>query len=351
VPPFSSGNRVLVLGAGATRGASTSEGRTCFPPLDADFFTQLQRITNSKHAKAVKDVVADVVQLFGSNFSLTMEEYFTELESIARMTRLAGRANAAFTPQQIADKRDRLMQGLAAVLEESTDVSRKGATPCEHHGRLVQNLSPRDTVISFNYDCVMDHALRSRGDKKWSARFGYALPKPSRIEGHQHWSAASAPSSASGSVNLLKLHGSLNWQLPPSDPQGSLSAPIKLKERLYQQRGTPRFTIIPPERVKNIDGDGNFRALWQNAERAIRNAKTIAFVGFSFTATDLHVESLFRVALAGSARLKTLIIANPNSEDRARIRTVFAKPLERSCLVRQYEDLADFAGHLDASAW
>lgn len=129
------------------------------------------------------------------------------------------------------------------------------------------------------------------------------------------------------------------------------AAPIKLKERLYQQNGTPRFTIIPPEWVKNIDGDPNFRALWQNAERAIRTAKTIAFVGFSFTPTDLHVEALFRVALAKPSPLKTLIIANPNREHRQRIRAVFAKPLERSCLIRQYQDLADFATSLNGATW
>lgn len=129
MPPFSPGSRLIVIGAGATRGATTSRDRTCLPPLNADFFTQLQRISNPKHQESVTDVIEDVIDLFGPNFKLTMEDYFTQLESIARMTRLAGRTDPAFKPKEVADKRDRLMQALAAVLEESTDVSRKDRMP------------------------------------------------------------------------------------------------------------------------------------------------------------------------------------------------------------------------------
>lgn len=286
----------------------------------------------------------DVVGLFGSNFTVTMEEYFTQLESIRHTVLRAGRSSPAFSPTQVAANRERLMAALAATLEESTDVSKRGAVPCRHHAALVDALRPQDTIISFNYDCVMDHALRIHGGGKWSARHGYALPRPSRVEGYEHWDAQDPPTSASGSIYLLKLHGSLNWQLP--SPQEAETGRITLKQRLYQQRGTPRFTIIPPEWSKKIDDDANFFALWRNAERAVRNARTIALVGFSFTPTDSHAESLFRVALAAN-KLKTLVIANPSVADRHRIRGIFGRVLgENNVTVRQYEDLEDFSAHL-----
>lgn len=345
MPPFSPGKRVIVLGAGASRGASTSEGKLCQPPLNADFFTQLQRIANPKHEKKVASVVRDIVSLFGPNFSLTMEEYFTQLESMATMSRIAPSKDRTFSPSEIREKRDRLMSALAAVLEESTDVSKKASAVCEYHAAIVERLDAQDTIISFNYDCVTDHALRREGDGKWSARYGYCFPTPSRVEGHERWSAVDTPSGANRTINLLKLHGSLNWQLPTGD--GAEKDTIRLKQRLYEQRGTPRFTIIPPEFVKNIHTDPNFEALWRNAERAIRGAEVIAMVGFSFTPTDLHVESLFRIALAKSS-LKTLFIANPSQADRRRIRSVFARPLEGGCVVRQHDSLHDFARHLES---
>ena len=285
------------------------------------------------------------MNLFGSNFNLTMEEYFTQLESIGRMTKLAARTNAAFSAGEIGRKRDNLMRALAAVLEESTDVSRARAAPCEHHASIVERLAPQDTIISFNYDCVMDHALRKTGAKKWSAKYGYCLPSPRRIVGHENWSAPNPPNQATQSIYLLKLHGSINWQLPET-----ADGEVRLKERLYRQRGTPRFTIIPPEWAKNIDADPTFSVLWKYAERAIRNAKTITLIGFSFTPTDLHVESLFRVALAKTSGLRKLVIVNPTQAHRARIRNVFSKPLETGCVVQQYETLDDYASQI-VHAW
>lgn len=345
--PFSSGKRVIVLGAGASRGASTSADRVVEPPLNADFFTQVQRITTPKHLKNVRQVMQDVVELFGPNFSLTMEEYFTQLESFATMSALAPVGDRALSPSEIRAKRDRLMSVLAAVLEESTDVSKKDSPVCEHHSALIGRLDPRDTIISFNYDCVVDHALRRTARERWSAMYGYSLPKPNRLVGAEHWDAAHPPVGSNNTINLLKLHGSLNWQLPEGD--GALTGEVRLKQRLYQQHGTPRFTIIPPEFAKQIGGDGNFEALWRNAERAIRHAEVIAIVGFSFTPTDLHVESLFRIAQAeGTNRLRSLVIANPSRSDRHRIRSVFARSLSRGSVVRQYENLEKFAVHVQS---
>ncbi len=155
-----------------------------------------------------------------------------------------------------------------------------------------------------------------------------------------------AASASTKTAFLLKLHGSLNWQLPdPSLPAAKhLQAEIKLKQRLHGQRGVPYFTIIPPVWNKAVADDPIFEALWKNAERAIRLASSIAVVGFSFARTDLPVESLFRVALARrAAKLRTLVIANGSRDHRRRTREVFAKPLaDGGTVVRQYDDFEAF---------
>ena len=74
-------------------------------------------------------------------------------------------------------------------------------------------------------------------------------------------------------------------------------------------------------------------------------ASQIAVVGFPFAPTDLPVESLFRVALAGrTTRLKNLVVANRSGEHRRRTREVFAKPLEAGTVVRQYDTFQEFVG-------
>lgn len=58
-----------------------------------------------------------------------------------------------------------------------------------------QVIKPGDTVISFNYDDSLDRQLKSSGH--WSLGDGYGFP----VEGFEIGS----------SVQLLKLHGSINW--------------------------------------------------------------------------------------------------------------------------------------------
>src|SRR5262245_30529720 len=110
---------LFVLGAGATRGASFVEPATnpCLPPLDADFYAQLQRIRNPKHRDTVRKVIKDTVELFGVNFRVTMETVFTTLEHTARMVETTGETRD-FKHSQLLEQRDTLMQAIAATLEE-----------------------------------------------------------------------------------------------------------------------------------------------------------------------------------------------------------------------------------------
>ncbi len=277
----------------------------------------------------------EIVDLFGSNFTLTLEEYFTQLEFLAEAVKLAP-AGGGLSSADLRAKRERLMGALAAVLEMSTDVGVRKGGGCQLHEQLVGELRAKDTVITFNYDCVLDHALRRHAPGKWSTRYGYTFPSDYTIENEDAWDADPPASASTKSVHVLKMHGSLNWQL--SDGGGR---EIKMKRRLHRLNGIPKFTVIPPVWNKLAMDQDLFKILWKNAERAIRNARHIAVVGFSFTPTDLHVQSLFRVALAKS-NLKTLVIANPSQEDRGNVRAVFAKALERSVIVRQYNDFEAF---------
>ena len=256
-------------------------------------------------------------------------------------------SNDAFSAEGLNQMRTRLLTALSAVLEESADVAKQNSVarmhPCNYHRALVEALQPKDTVITFNYDCVMDDALRRWAPGRWSAQQGYCFPNPSRVHGHEAWSAQDPPTEQNKTVNLLKLHGSLNWRPLPEDE----SKPIQLRERPYKQRGDKEYELVPPENSKHLDGRVILQKLWGNAERAIRRARAICLVGFSFTPTDLHVDSLFRVALAGNSRLGLVVIVNPDPEHRRAIRAVFAKQLERDIRLVQFDRFSQFAPHAD----
>jgi hypothetical protein len=319
----------------------------CLPPLNADFFTQLQRITVDRHQETIQGVIEDVVSLYGPNFSLTLEQYFTQLEAMLETAKSAKGLPKEFKPASLTAMRTRLLDALSATLEESADVAKQRSQArkfrCSYHDALVDVLDPQDTIISFNYDCVVDHALRERGEGKWSARFGYTFPNASRVQAFQPWNAKQAPTAQNRSINLLKLHGSLNW-FPFPEVDGG---PIKLRERPYKQAGQKLYEIIPPEYVKRQGSGPIYRSLWGNAELALRRAEVIAFVGFSFTPTDLDVEALFRLALASGKRaLRRVVIANPNKEHRERIRSILAPSLRDGAILVQFDDFRALAPHM-----
>lgn len=334
------GGRVILLGAGASRGAAFGFPSSVEPPLNRDFFTQLQRIT-AKHTPLVRRVMQDVVELFGANFNLTLEDYFTQLEFLISTAEGMTTPGSLKLVRDLRQKRDRLMTALSAVLEASTNRAIAGSASqgCRYHRVIASRLRAGDHVISFNYDCVMDDALRREAAGRWSAQSGYDFPTRYTVEpsGARFWSPqGSSRLPLTKTVRLLKLHGSVHWQLPAEGTS------VKLKQRLHQQFGTPRFDIIPPQWNKSLRTPV-FRHIWRSAFRAIDRADRIAIVGFSFTPTDLHVESLFRLALSRTP-LRTLVIVNPSAGDRERIRSVFARSLAASgAVVREYNDLAGFA--------
>jgi len=347
---------LFVLGAGTTRGASFVEGGnrpSCLPPLDGDFFTQLQRVANTKHKDTIDGVLKDVVELFGHNFRVTLETVFTTIEHTLRVVN-ATKGTAGWKPKELEEKRVRLKQAIAAVLEESLTMSTsedraqgREHRECEHLKALVKGMSADDAIITFNYDCLMDHMLKTYGDGKWNARYGYGLPLPrgrgSHIEGELFWSTGGARKmERSATIRLLKLHGSIHFLLKRRER-------VALKERPYtRQHGNLRFEIIPPEWNKRFD-DGVFRRLWDLGRDEIHKATTIVVVGYSFPATDLHTSALFRVSVSPK-KLRRVVIVNPDREARRRTREVLQRGFSADTRVLVFDGLGEFAG-VERSLW
>lgn len=339
---------LIVLGAGATRGASFVSARKdrplCLPPLDGDFFTQLQRIAGDKHRDTVDRLLETAVELFGHNFSITLETMFTTIEHQIRIVEKTTGEKWGGKLDELHEKRTNLLQAIAAVLEESLSFSSQGGTghqhrDCKYHRTLVQHLESRDSIISFNYDCLIDHTLQTAGDGKWCARYGYCLPRRrgggAWLTGEDAWDPANA-AAKDDSIRLLKLHGSLHFKRESEKY-------FSLKERPYtkQTRGNLQFEIIPPEWNKRFD-EGVFGRLWTEAAKEIHGATTIVVIGYSFPTTDLHTSSLFRVSV-GAAKLKNVVLVNPDREARRRTMNVLRRGMSTSTRVMVFDYLSEFA--------
>lgn len=247
---------LFVLGAGATRGCSfvNPSENPSVPPLDADFFAQLQRIKSGKHSSLISDVVKDTVDIFGTNFNVGMEQVFTTLEHAIKMVS-ATRETSRFTKKGLQEKRDRLVQAVAATLEEAIASTSTEPQKCCYHDTLVSKiLRCRDDILSFNYDCVIDDSLRRCGGGKWNSRYGYGFnlgARGMRLEGDSHWMPEVVVEKEK-TVHCLKLHGSLHFRI--RNRHDASKYKVKLKERPYtKQNGNLHFDIIPPEWNKTFD--------------------------------------------------------------------------------------------------
>ena len=346
---------LIVLGAGATRGASFvtagDDRPLCLPPLDADFFTQLQRIANDKHRETVDQLIAAAVELFGHNFDVTLETMFTTIEHQIRIVEKTTGEKWGESLDDLNGKRTNLLQGIAAVLEESLTYGPQGGTghqhrDCAFHRKLVGQLSPSDVILSFNYDCLIDHTLKQHGEGRWNARYGYCLPlrrgAGASLPGEGAWNP-NRPPARKQSIRLLKLHGSLHFKRETTEY-------FSLKQRPYtkQTDGNLRFEIIPPEWNKRFD-EGVFGRIWAAAAQEIHRATTIVIIGYSFPPNDLHTSSLFRVSV-GKARLDNVVLVNPDRAARHRAMDVLRRGMRDDTRVMVFDSFADFSA-ADHTHW
>jgi len=300
------GRTVAVLGAGATRGSfweHTGLPGQPLPPLDRDFFAQLQRTRGSE---AVDRLLRFWREEFGPEGDVGMEACFTHIEFMAELGRLTAPGSG------LAERYRSAVDDFVAGLRYLLATARRPDLP--FHMCLAKALEPGDTVISFNYDTHMDAALKEYAADRWDPEVGYGV---SVVDGAELWAGESgeAPRSGSG-VKLLKLHGSLNWELDSPDSQEIrlIAAPANTDDG--RRSGG---SIIPPALRKAIAGHPLYSEIWRLAWHALLEVEVLVFSGYSMPTADLLAQALFRAASRErAAPLRGLVVADPDPEARRR---------------------------------
>jgi len=352
------GKTVFILGAGATRGCFfvpvMKDKGHCLPPLDTDFFTQLQRVSSQAHSVRIARLIEGLVEWFGPNYSLGMEQVFCHLEHAERMAKhLKKEDGQAY--QRVVDLKKDLIQSIAIILGESLTEVRDGGEgshkckECALHDQLVETASDRgDVFISFNYDCVLDDSLRRKGGGKWNPHYGYMFKLKGRgkgVEGYEYWTPDTGDLPGQDeTIQVHKIHGSLHFQEDADD--------IRLKQRPYANprasTGDMHFSIIPPESRKSYD-KGKFGEIMQNAYLSLRAASRVVVIGYSLPPSDQHAEALFRFGIKKQS-LDSLVIVNPDRNARKRIRGALQSGLKASTRVHSFDYLQEFV-QADSSIW
>lgn len=284
---------VFLLGAGATRGAVSHvlvNRKRIKPPLNSDFFKVAAtyaraRGTSSADGKRLarlKRVFKEEIPFKGVP---TMEEAFSLLyvaKDFPEIYRAGpGRRPSAGNRKEIEDFLQLTFSILFAIDQKSDEQT--------GYDRLAGKLTQEDTIISLNYDTLLDSALTRYG---WSPKTGYALGGGRRKVG---WKTRRINGGSNlTNVKLLKLHGSMNWYVRGS--YADLSKVFEAKPVLVsgprRNEVSGRIRQIVPPIYGKIFEHNHWRQLWSRAFQALCKAEALVVIGCSLIDTDFHLRAM-----------------------------------------------------------
>lgn len=184
---------------------------------------------------------------------------------------------------------------------------------CDLHTALCRTLTADDSIISLNYDVVMERSLGLLEDELNSTKRDYGETRLGKVPGligtviRFMQPTPSLINREQEGGFYLKLHGSLDWLFCPTagcyNNANLYSTEVSGHEG--QTEGAPcrycgsalQVYIIPPVATKRLEDRGRMAFIWNLALREVMAAEEVVIVGLSFAASDFELRWLLRQAL------------------------------------------------------
>ncbi len=214
----------MLFGAGASRGGLGEQPIP--PPVDADFFAVANQLRGHGTPALARRVLKSVWDLYGRVEGVALEEYYREIETRATIGLIA---KSVGKPKDWSKRKTDLEELIRRVYVQTTTKEApqgRQACPSRAHAKILSRLGRGSTVLTFNYDLVIEESFASGA--KWNPRDGYGTRLPgATLDWARRWlKGRNAQSGARSDLLLLKLHGSLGWAPYPNRA-------VKLKARPY----------------------------------------------------------------------------------------------------------------------
>lgn len=192
----------------------------------------------------------------------------------------------------------------------------------------------RDTIITFNYDTLVESALDGL-ERPYHYGFlpdEYVNEEDIGAGGFVAIDTTNRPpylvrDYKDGVVQVLKLHGSVNWGL--RDVQAPNSHLKAYGEKAVAQlfigasfddirHDIDRVFIEPPTWRKGYGTEGRgIATVWNAALEALRIASRIIVIGYSLPTTDVHFRYLLSAGLRENISLQEILFVNPDLAENA----------------------------------
>jgi len=195
----------------------------------------------------------------------------------------------------------------------------------------------RDTIISFNYDLLVEESLENLGIPycygglgQDIANFECSGPRPDMYQ-----MSSFSDQLPEETIRIIKLHGSTNWMINPyqnvkdgettGQPRQTYSPLLIVKdrykdlwelsprERTNESSHSPLLLITPPTWNKRLREFGSpLSRVWTAATESLSTATRIIIIGYSLPFTDPHFRYLLGAGLYGNISLEKIIFVNPS---------------------------------------
>ncbi|MBI5360759.1 MAG: SIR2 family protein [Planctomycetes bacterium] len=312
---------VFVLGAGASKEAGA--------PLMSEFLDRANSLDLSKHEKEDIDNVFKAIQ----KLKVVHYNSYVDLDNIETVF---GLIEMGTLINRLADvplnELEGLKKSIQRLIVQTLDLSlkmkidpentlRQLPAPCYH--KFASTLKDKNaqafSVITFNYDMVIDYAFRY-----------YGIPIDYCLEEVQNNQA----------LKLLKLHGSLNWgkcecgttYVLPWDKfkytSSFLTIGATLLSQIHCENKTIEPVLVPPTWNKGAY-HSELRNVWRQAAKELSEAENIFIIGYSLPESDIFFKYLFALGTVGKAFLKKIWVYNPDPAVENRFKALIGKGIEK----------------------
>jgi hypothetical protein len=283
-------------------------------------------------------VLRTVWDLYARIDGIGLEEYYRDVETRASIGRIA---KSVGKPKEWSGRKEDLEELIRRVYIQTTtkeDATGRNPLKSQAHEAILKGLRSGDTVMTFNYDLVIEESFGSTPVWNPSDGYGTRIPGVTKDWPRIWLEKRNLPRSAKSEILLLKLHGSLGWA--PYQ-----NGTIKLKPRPYLVRkGKPEsVSVLPPGWNKRIDLNP-YKLFWREARLRLQKCKSLLIVGYSLPDTDLLARALFaevvRTRSAGDY-LDDFVVVDPDPEVRRKLLKLFTSALGPLCRIQQYDFIED----------
>jgi NAD-dependent SIR2 family protein deacetylase len=319
---------VFVLGAGCSAAAGA--------PTMPRFLDAAESICRSKKLfegdQEKFDLVFRAYDCLQSVYSKSSDIDLLNVESLFaafEMAETIGSLRGLAEPHSASQLIPAITRTIVRTIELTVRFPGKGAPV--PYDRFCAWLKPRSSdvsILTFNYDICLDWALHLNGLKP-----DYRLPNDGPED--------------RGSVDLLKLHGSLNWA--QCDLCGIVPKRLNALDQFEQGRvfrvaGPDDFrfaitdafahqtcnrcskafhgepVIVPPTWNKGGFSSASMRTVWARAAQHLAEAESIVIVGYSVPSTDHFFHYLYALGTMSQVRVKRILVYNPDTAVEERYR-------------------------------